>query len=344
MKRKTKRLLWALLPPLLLAIALLVTQLLPRRQRPVTKPDGLLEVHFIDVGQGDSILIRQGGDAMLIDAGTEEAGQTVVDYLNRQGVASLTYAVGTHPHGDHIGGLDKVLRAIPTKTLLMPDIPGTTWDFEEVLDAAEDCGLRITAPEQGDTYSVGAALVTSLQSLDTDDYNNASLILRLDYGDHAFLFTGDAEAEAEAALLRSRAPVDCDVLKVGHHGSTTSTTEGFLRAASPDFAVISCGVGNEYGHPHREIRDAFSESGIRVLRTDHHGTVVASTDGSALTWNVELRDDGREIYVVDNRANVFHAPACPGAESVSVQDKELRIAPRQELRKQGCTPCNDCRP
>lgn len=344
MNKKTKKMLKKLLPVLVVAVLYLVLQLLPDAKPPVTVSEGELQVHYIDVGQGDSILIRQGDAAMLVDAGPNAAGQTVVDYLREQGVKTLTYAVGTHPHEDHIGGLDMVLRAFPTENLLMPEIQANTATFEDVLDAAIDRDLRITAPRQNETFSLGTAAVTFLQCLETDDYNNASLIFRLDFGERSFLFTGDAETEAEQAVLQSRVPLDCDVLKVGHHGSVTSTSPAFLAAVSPTHAVISCATGNDYGHPHLEIRDALSKAGITVLRTDLHGSVVATTDGTTLTWNVEPGVNGGEMFVLNKSSGLFHVPACDGAEKVSEKNKEIRVTTRQALLGEGYSPCSTCRP
>ncbi len=344
MNRKTKKLLTRLLPLLVLAVAYLVLQLLPEQKRPVTIPDGELQVHFIDVGQADCALILQGDGAMLIDAGNNNDGDLVVDYLRDLGVTSLTYAVGTHPHEDHIGGLDTVLRKIPVENLLMPRIQTDTKTFEDVLDAAMDRGLSITAPRQNDTFSVGAAVVTALQCLETDDLNNASLIFRLDYGDVSFLFTGDAEAEAEEAVLGSRVPLNCDVLKVGHHGSSTSTTEAFLLAVSPDYAVISCGVGNDYGHPHRETVNALDAAGITTFRTDRLGTVVAATDGSTINWNQTSPAQSTETYVLNTNSKYFHLPDCGSVSTMSQKNKQTYTGTRGDLLSQNYSPCPGCQP
>lgn len=344
MDRKTKKLIRKILPILIVAVLALILKLLSDPKPPVTVPDGELQVHFIDVGQADCALILQGGQSMLIDAGNNDDGKLVVNYLQSMGVTKLTYAVGTHPHEDHIGGLDTVLRAIPVENLLMPRIQTNTETFEEVLDVVADRGIPITAPKQGYTFSVGAAMTTALQCLETDDFNNASLIFRLDYGEISFLFTGDAEAEAEEAVLHSRVPLSCDVLKVGHHGSSTSTSEAFLKAVDPDYAVISCGVGNDYGHPHREIVNALDAAGIVTFRTDRMGTVIAATDGKTIHWNQDAPAQSVETYILNTKSRYFHLPGCDSAKNMSQKNKQTYTGTRGKLLSEGYQSCPGCKP
>ncbi len=249
---------------------------------PSAQPGRTLEVHFIDVGQADSILVRQGGAAMLIDAGNNPDGPDVVSYLRSQGVTQLDTVVGTHPHEDHIGGLDTVLYAFDTDRIIMPKVAHTTMTFEDVVDAIEAKNLQVTTPVPGKTFALGDANCTVLapQQHAYDDLNNYSVVLRVTFGGTAFLFTGDAEALSEQEMLSGGQNLRADVLKVGHHGSGSSTTAAFLRTVSPSVAVISVGAGNDYGHPAAAVVKRLQNAGVRVYRTDVSGTVVIKSDGA----------------------------------------------------------------
>ena len=253
----------------------------------VTPSTGTLKVHFIDVGQGDSILIQDGSHSMLIDAGENNQGKTVTAYLNRQGISSLDYVIGTHPHSDHIGGLDDVLRSFEVKNVILPPVEHTTATFEDVLDAVADKGLTITKPVPGDTYELGQSHFTILGPAGNygDELNDWSVGIRLTDGNHSFVMCGDAEQEAEQDMVNSGLTLSADVLKAGHHGSRTSSSPDFLKAVSPSWAVISCGKGNSYGHPHKETLEKYSKAGIQVLRTDELGTIIASSSPEALSWS-----------------------------------------------------------
>jgi len=248
------------------------------------EPQGELEVHFIDVGQADCILIKQGSAAMLIDAGNNADASAVVAYLRGAGITRLVTVIGTHPHEDHIGGLDAVLLAFPAGSVIMPKVAHTTKTFEDVLDAIEAKGLSVTAPVPGRRFGVGDARCTVLapRSAAYDDLNDYSVVVRLTFGDTAFLFTGDAGAESENEMLSGGLPLGADVLKVGHHGSRTSSTAAFLRAVSPSAAVISAGTDNDYGHPAPETLARLRDAGARVYRTDLSGTIVAYSDGQTV--------------------------------------------------------------
>ena len=254
-----------------------------------TKPSGELlselSVFYIDAGQADSIMITSGGESMIIDAGNNADGDDVVSFLKSKGVSNLKYAVGTHPHEDHIGGLDDVLNSFPVEKVLLPDVTTNTKTFASVLDAIENNNLSLSVPTAGEQYKVGSATLTVVSCLKTTDLNNSSIVLRMDHGENSFLFTGDAESEAEQAILSAGYDVNCDVLKAGHHGSKTSTSSAFLTAVSPDVAIISCGVDNSYGHPSPETIQKLS--GIEVYRTDLNGTITVVSDGSKYTITKE---------------------------------------------------------
>ena len=311
---------------------------------------GKLEVHFLDVGQADCILLKQGSHAMLIDAGDSKSGSTILSYLNAQGVKQLDAAVGTHPHEDHIGSLDTVIRNIFIGKLYMPKVQTNTKTFEDVLDAALDRGMSITAPQVGERFSLGSAEVCFVGAMQTDDLNNSSLMLRVKFGKNTLLFTGDAEAEAEAKALASGNSLKSDVLKVGHHGSSSSSSEAFLNAVSPSCAVISCGADNSYGHPHEETLEKLAQRKISVFRTDLQGTIVAECDGNAIIWNTQPAKSAAKVsakdvsYVLNTGTKKFHLPSCKSVSDIKPENKQSSALSRDALIAQGYAPCKNCNP
>ena len=211
-----------------------------------TKTSSVLSVHFIDVGQGDSILIQSGDHDMLVDAGENDQGDTVVTYLHSQGIEKLDYVIGTHPHSDHIGGLDDVINNFSIDKVILPPVENTTKTYEDVLDAISSQGLKVTKPVAGDTYKLGYASFQIIAPNGNygDDLNNWSVGIKLTNGDNSFVMCGDAESQAEADICASGINLSADVLKLGHHGSKTSTSGAFLNKVNPEYAVISCGMGN----------------------------------------------------------------------------------------------------
>ena len=240
------------------------------------------KVHFIDVGQGDSILIQSDGSNILIDAGENDQGSVVVDYLKRQGVKKIDLLMMTHPHSDHIGGMDDVIQAFEIGQILMPRLPDsmvpTTRTYTDVLTAIAEKGLKITPAKPGREYTFGKGKITVLgPSAEYEDLNDTSLVCRLDYQEKSFLFTGDMEKTAEADMMRSgKYNLDADVLKVGHHGSHSSTSKDFYKEVTPDYAVISVGDGNSYDHPHKETLKTLRDGGTEIYRTDYQGTIIFS--------------------------------------------------------------------
>ena len=245
-----------------------------------------LNVHFLDVGQGDAVLISCDDAYMLIDAGDNDKGTLVQNYLNKQGVEHLDYIIGTHPDADHIGGMDVILYKFDCGTVMMPDVTNDTATYRDVIDTMKEKGYQNTAPVVGDSYSLGSAQFTILGPTDTyEDTNNNSIVLLLTHGDNKFLFVGDAEEKAEEDILAEGVSVKADVLKVGHHGSRTASSEAFLQAVEPTYAVISCGQDNSYGHPHAETLNTLRSMGVKVFRTDEQGTVTVTSDGHEISWN-----------------------------------------------------------
>lgn len=250
--------------------------------------NGEVVVKFLDVGQADSILVQSNGINMLIDAGTNKAGATVVKDLQDLGVTKIDYLIGTHPHEDHIGGMDDVIKNFDIGTIFMPKIQTNTKTFEDVLDAIASKNLKVTSPEVGYTYNVGDAKceIMSIGSGENEEKSNlnlSSIVIRMTYGTQSFLFMGDAETENES----SRTWPQTTVLKVGHHGSNTSSSQKFLNEVKPEIAVISVGTGNMYGHPKQTTLNKLTKIGTKIYRTDENGTVTITTDGKTCTVTTE---------------------------------------------------------
>ncbi len=282
-----RRIVWILL---MIVFFFTLWSYIGRTKETISNPDNdVLKVHIIDVGQGDSIFIQSGGSSMLIDAGERDQGKVVTDYLNAAGVTKLDYLIGTHPHSDHIGGLADVIGSFDIEKIIMPNVTHTTKTFENVLDAIADKGLKITKPAVGDEYRLGSSafIIIAPNSPEYDNLNNYSVGIKLTNGKNTFIFTGDAEKYSEKEMLRNGIDLNADVLKLGHHGSSTSNSKDFLDAVSPDIGIVSAGKDNQYGHPHVEILDAMKERNIKLFRTDTQGTVIIESDGRTITVNHE---------------------------------------------------------
>lgn len=245
---------------------------------------GMLNVHFLDVGQGDSIFIELPDEkTMLIDSGENYHGEGIKNYIGDCGYSKIDYLVATHPHADHIGSMAYIVRNMDIGSVYMPKAAANTKTYENLLESISDKGLKITSAKAGLTiaeegdYTIN---VVAPVTIDEDNLNNSSAVIKLTYKDNTFLFTGDAEKK-ELETINS--DISADVLKVGHHGSTTSTTEEFLDEVKPSYAVISTGEDNSYGHPHRETLDLLEEFNCKIYRTDIDKTVVFSTDGKTIS-------------------------------------------------------------
>lgn len=330
--------------------------------------EGELRVSFIDVGQGDSEFIElPNGETLLIDAGTNETGADVVNYIESLGYSSIDYVVGTHPHEDHIGGLDDVIRTFDVESVYMPKVTADTKTFEDVLDAVDEKGLTINTAKAGVTLVDGDRLSVKMLAPVLDEYDNTndySAVIRIVYDDTSFIFMGDAEQYAEDLITGD---VDSDVLKVGHHGSSTSTGEAFLERVSPSYAVISCGLGNSYCHPHTETIEKLG--GIPVFRTDEMGTIVATSDGSEISFRTLGKsdtgnaaqpeapqdtetaassgyDEGLDIsdgYILNTNSKKIHLPDCSAVDNMSDSNKAYTDDYDQAI-SEGYTPCKICNP
>jgi beta-lactamase superfamily II metal-dependent hydrolase len=244
-----------------------------------------LWVHFIDVGQADSILLECDGKYALVDGGNDSDGTAVAAYLAMQGVSKLDLVVATHPHEDHIGGLADVIATFPTDAVWSSSIPNNTNTVRNFLKSVSNRGLEIQHPKVGQVFQLGTATITVIGPVkEYDDINNLSLVLMVQHGDNRFLLTGDMERTAENDLVESGADLKADVLKVGHHGSESSTGYIFLREVMPTYGIISCGKGNSYGHPHEDPLSRLRDAEVMVLRTDECGTIVARSDGTDIRF------------------------------------------------------------
>lgn len=263
--------------------------------------DAELEIHFIDVGQGDCSLIKWEDSAMLIDCGERENADAVLKYLKKQGVEKLDYVIATHPHSDHIGGMGDIISAVEAGKVIAPKVASgltpTTKTYERFLQALRDKGMRLTAAKPKTVYAFETDAETegkkppSFEILapngDYDDLNNYSIVIRLTYGSTSYLFTGDAEKESESDILKLGERLDSDLLKVGHHGSSTSTTDDFLDEVSPKYCVIQCGAGNKYGHPHAETVEKIEAAGAKWYSNDRDGNIVVYSDGESIFVQTE---------------------------------------------------------
>ncbi len=238
-----------------------------------------LKVTFIDVGQADSILIQNESENMLIDAGNNEDGDKLVNYFKNLNITDFKYVVGTHPHEDHIGGLDNIINNFKINYIYMPDVITTTKTFEDVLDTALNKNLTITVPKINDTLNLGSATIKVIYTgNDEEDLNNSSIVLKVTFGNTSFLFMGDATEEVENKILNS--DIESTVLKVGHHGSKYSTSDEFLNKVNPQYAVISVGINNSYGHPDNIVINKLNNINASIYRTDELGTIIMTSDGN----------------------------------------------------------------
>jgi len=247
-----------------------------------------LTVYFIDVGQADSALVTTDGAAMLIDGGNAADSDLIYSFLKNHGIVQLDYIVCTHPHEDHAGGLAGALNYAKAGVALCPVTQYDSRAFNSFIKYLNEQDVPITLPSPGDTFKLGAADVTVIAPLrQAEEINNTSIVLKIVYGKTGFLFTGDCEQEEEADILEAGHNISATVLKVAHHGSASSTTQPFLQAVMPQYAVISCGRDNPYGHPHEETVSALKDANVIVYRTDTQGTITCVSDGKTVSFTTE---------------------------------------------------------
>lgn len=339
---------WLLLLCLLLSSCSLLDPIatVPRNDYPTTQADSL-SVHYIDVGQADCALLECGGQYMIIDGGNVDDSDLVVTYLQDQGVEQLHTVVCTHAHEDHVGGLAAVLAVYPTEQILSPTRTYSSACFDDFLYYADQQDIAITIPDPGDSFYLGNAEVTVLGPVKSYAApNNTSIVVKVEFGDTSFLFTGDMEKDAETDMLDYGMDVSADVLKVGHHGSSTSTGYRFLYEVDPEYAVISVGTDNTYGHPHRETIAILGDAGVPMLRTDELGTILAVTDGSEITFTWEKQsaqpgdiEPADATYIGNRNSKKFHLPTCNG---LPAENNRVIFDSYSEAIAEGYTPCGNC--
>jgi len=306
--------------------------------------DGEIRVHFIDVGQGDSIFVElANGKCMLIDAGERDYAGEVISLIDCLGYGKIDYIVATHPHSDHIGGMQRVVENFEIGNVYMPEAVSDTQTFINLLETLDARKLSINVAKPNVSINIDASTKAEFvaPAIIVEDLNNCSAVLKLKYGNKTFLFTGDAEIPEEETI---KADISCDVLKVGHHGSYTSSGNNFLSLAKPEIAVISCGKDNEYGHPHKEALDRLARAGVdKIYRTDISGTITVSTDGKTLNITEGLAPQGYK-WVLNISSKKLHTANCESATEMKEVNRAYSKRSLVELQKLGYTLCGSCKP
>lgn len=324
-----------------------------------------LIVHFIDVGQGDSTFIElPNGETMLIDAGETSEGDKITDYIFSLGHDSVDYVIATHPHADHIGGMPAVMDNFIVKNFFLTNTVLNSKDYDNMLNAVNSNGADIHYTSAGDVILNESDLLVEIaapKTTDVDNPNDTSIVTKLTYKNTKFLFAGDAEKFEEDNIWTN---IKCDVLKVGHHGSSTSTSQNFLKKVEPQYAVISCGLFNKYGHPAEKVLESLADKRIRTYRTDLQGTITFYSDGESITVNKEPipydppinptssadaeqsaasapPDDA--IYILNTSTKRIHYPSCTSVDTIKEKNKAYTDDYADAISR-GYNPCNICKP
>lgn len=321
-------------------------------------------VHFIDVGQADAVLVICDGKAMLIDGGNAEDSNLLYTYLKKLNITHLDYVIGTHAHEDHIGGIAGALQFATVDRVYCPVDHHDSKVFNNFIKAVKNRNSSITIPTAGESFSLGSATckIIGVNTAD-DDPNNTSIVMRITYGSTSFLFTGDAEAVVEQALIDRGEELHSTVLKVGHHGSDSSTGYVWLRNVMPEYAVISVGAGNTYGHPTDVVLSRLRDADVQIFRTDLQGDIICSSDGSALSFTVSrnagadnfggigenstqahIEEAEQTHYILNTNSMKFHKDDCSAADSIRDKNRKDHYGTREELLELGYTPCGWCKP
>ena len=339
---------------LLLALGILLcgcdVAVVPAPQPSLSDSEGTLSVHYIDVGQADAILLETEGKFMLIDGGNKDDSQLVVSYLEQQGVTELEAVVCTHAHEDHVGGLPAVLAVYPTKAVYAPTKTYSSKIFDSFLYYVDQQGLDVTIPSPGQLLTLGDMIITFVGPVQSyAEPNDTSIVLSAFFDDIRFIFTGDMEVAAENDMLDywgEQMDWDSTVLKVGHHGSSTSSGYRFLYEIDPEYAIVSVGEDNSYGHPHEEVVSRYADAGIPLFRTDELGHIVVTADGSdvQITWQNQSGQPGdveqAEItYIGNKNSKKLHLPSCSNLPS---EGNRVEFDDYNEAIAAGYAPCGNC--
>lgn len=314
--------------------------------------DSSFSVRFLDVGQADAALIECDDHYMLIDGGDTDSSSKMYTVLKEAGIDHLDIVVGTHADADHIGGLAGALNYATADVTLCSTTSNDTKAFENFKKYAEANGGGITVPEIGDKYYLGSSLITILSVNAGNDSNNSSIVLKLEYGDTSFLFTGDAEKEAEQEMIESGEDLSATVLKVGHHGSAGSSSEEFLEEVDPEYAVISVGEDNSYSHPAKAALDRLEAQDAEIYRTDLQGEILMTSDGETIQISTQKENEKNnsqteeieEDYILNTNTKKFHHPSCKSAKRTKSENKQEFHGTKQDLLSMGYEACKNCNP
>lgn len=310
-----------------------------------------LSVVYVDVGQGDCQIAMCDGQTMLIDGGTADKGRTVVAVLGKLGISYLDYVVCTHAHADHCGGLAGVLSVYDAGMVLSTEAEEDTEAYSDFKSALKSRGLEPTIVKPGDKYALGKSVVEVLGPIEikSDDLNNTSIVLKITNGDNSFLFTGDAEYEEEKEIMSTNVDLTADVLKVGHHGSSGSSSYSFLREVMPTYAIIGVGKDNSYGHPHTEAMSRLRDVGAHVFRTDMQGDITVVSDGKNITVTTGKNHNGNtnntektEVSYIGNiNSKKLHRLTCQGLPE---EHNRRYFSSKSEAIGEGYKTCASCKP
>ncbi len=343
------------------------------------------QIDFIDVGQGDATLVQCDGHYMLVDGGPSDKSRLIYTYLKNRGITYLDWMVASHPDADHVGGLSGALNYASIGTALCSVTSYDTKTFKSFVKYLGKQGKSITVPQCGDTFYLGSASVTVVGPIrHSEEANNNSLVLKVDYGNTSFLLTGDAEEEEEKDIINTFSGLQSTVLKVAHHGSNASTSYRFLRTIEPEYAVISVGADNSYGHPTENTLSKLRDADVKTFRTDMQRDIICTSDGSSVSFRTEKNQDAVTLkdaglgqnsyggynsytentsevertvipadtatsstsgtYILNTNTKKFHYPECSSVRDMKEKNKQVFTGSREEVIANGYVPCKRCNP